>query len=112
MFKKWFTEQFFAKHPCKIIVMDNAPYHSVQLNKTPTSSTVKWDIIKWLTENLIRHDTSHTRPSVSIHKKKLLRYETAELVHAERRLPHYFCQFNLTELIRAQVKDEKKQNYK
>jgi len=31
-----------------IIVMDNAPYHSVKIDKAPTSATKKADIIKWL----------------------------------------------------------------
>lgn len=31
-----------------VIVMDNASYHSVKLDKAPTTSTKKADIIKWL----------------------------------------------------------------
>lgn len=31
-----------------VIVMDNALYHSVKIDKAPTSATRKTDIIKWL----------------------------------------------------------------
>jgi len=31
-----------------VIVMDNASHHSVKLDKAPTSSTKKADIIQWL----------------------------------------------------------------
>lgn len=34
--------------PNSVIVMDNASYHSVKLDKAPTSNTKNADIIKWL----------------------------------------------------------------
>lgn len=33
-----------------VIIMDNAPYHSVKCEKIPNKSTLKADIIKWLEE--------------------------------------------------------------
>lgn len=39
--------------PSSIIVMDNAPYHSVALEKAPTSSTWKADIQAWLNKKVI-----------------------------------------------------------
>lgn len=41
-------------------VVDNAPYHFVQLNKA-TSCNMK-EHIKWSTENSIPHETFHTKP--------------------------------------------------
>jgi len=31
-----------------VIVIDNASYHSVKLDKAPTASTKKTDVIQWL----------------------------------------------------------------
>jgi hypothetical protein len=31
--------------------MDNAPYHSIQENKPPTTNSVKAEIISWLEKN-------------------------------------------------------------
>ena len=37
VFEDWFTSQPLPdKTPSSIIVMDNAPYHSVQVDKPPT----------------------------------------------------------------------------
>lgn len=48
-FTKWLTEKLLPNIPANsIIVLDNAPYHSVQENKTPTKSSLKKDIISWL----------------------------------------------------------------
>lgn len=33
-----------------VIIMDNAPYHSVKAEKIPNTSTRKTDIINWLEE--------------------------------------------------------------
>ena len=114
-YKKWFEEQLLPNIPQRsLMIMDNAPYHNMQVNKAPSSNSRKGDIIKWLIYNDIQHDSSHTRSEllqlVKQHKQNLLRYEIDELAvangHKVLRLPPYYCRFNPIELIWAQVKDE------
>ncbi|KAH7934522.1 hypothetical protein HPB51_029111 [Rhipicephalus microplus] len=59
-FEQWFGEQLLPNiKPCSVIVMDNAPYHSVRLERVPTSSSRKADIQSWLTEkNIAFHKTN------------------------------------------------------
>ena len=59
-FEKWFSEQLLPKLPTNsIIVMDNAPYHSRQLNRAPTSATKKADILAWLDKHSIPYPQSN-----------------------------------------------------
>ena len=45
VFKDWFTNNLLPNIPRNsVIVMDNALYHSVQINKAPTSSSNKLSI--------------------------------------------------------------------
>ena len=94
--------------------MDSAPYHNMHVNKALSSNSRKGDIIKWLIDNNIQHDASHTRAEllqlVKQHKHNLLRYEIDDLAvangHKVLRLSPNYCQFNPIELIWAQVKDK------
>ncbi|KAH6944319.1 hypothetical protein HPB50_002692 [Hyalomma asiaticum] len=53
-FERWFTEQLLPSiEPRSVIVMDNAPYHSVLLEKLPSTSSREADIQSWLTEKSI-----------------------------------------------------------
>ena len=53
-FEKWVTEKLLPNIPEKsVIVMDNAPYHSVQLNKPAAKSEKKQVLLKWLNDNKI-----------------------------------------------------------
>ncbi|KAK8756570.1 hypothetical protein V5799_000724, partial [Amblyomma americanum] len=49
-FEKWFTEKLLPNVQDQSFVMDNAPYHSVVLEKAPTTSTHRADIQLWLTK--------------------------------------------------------------
>ena len=61
-FRDWFQTQLLPNIPAhSLIIMDNASYHSKMLNKAPTSSSKKCEIIQWLTENSINHDPSHNK---------------------------------------------------
>jgi hypothetical protein len=53
-FLYWFENQLLKnlKQP-SVIVMDNAPYHSVLLKKTPNSSWTKTEIHNWLAEQKV-----------------------------------------------------------
>ena len=57
IFRDWFLNRFLIfLEEGSIIVMDNAPYHSVTTNKVPNTSTRIQDIINWLD----RHDIDYT----------------------------------------------------
>lgn len=50
-FTKWLIEKLLPNIPeHSVIVLDNAPYHSVLEDKIPTKSSLKKDIIEWLTK--------------------------------------------------------------
>ncbi|XP_076028388.1 uncharacterized protein LOC143017484 [Oratosquilla oratoria] len=117
-FKKWFLEQLLPNIPPRsAIIMNNAPYHNHQLEKASTSSR-KIDIIKWLTEKPIPHDSTHTRLEllhlVKLDKKVYMKYKINDLAAAAGykviRLPPYYCQFNPIELMWGQIKQEIKKN--
>ncbi|KAJ4432446.1 hypothetical protein ANN_21065 [Periplaneta americana] len=60
--KHWFENKLLPNIPQNsIIVMDNASYHSVQLNKTPTSASSKSDMQSWLRQNNIEYDPKATK---------------------------------------------------
>lgn len=95
-----------------VIVIDNAPYHSTKVEKLPTSSWNKNQLMEWLTEKGVAVD------------KSLLKKELLQLAYKEKpkydkyvideeakrhnktvlRLPPYHCELNPIELIWAQVK--------
>jgi len=53
----WLIHQLIPKILRKsIIVMDDAPFHSVQVNKTPTTSCLIAEVKSWLVENYIPFD--------------------------------------------------------
>lgn len=47
-FKEWFESFLPRLDPNSIVVMDNAPYHSVQAEKYPSASWIKSEILEWL----------------------------------------------------------------
>lgn len=50
-FTKWLDEKLLPNiPPNSVIVLDNAPYHSVVDDKVPTKSSLKKDIVEWLTK--------------------------------------------------------------
>lgn len=52
LFETWFQEQLLPNLPDNsVIVMDNASYHSKQINKKPTTSTKKAEILQYMAEN-------------------------------------------------------------
>ncbi|XP_076037484.1 uncharacterized protein LOC143022948 [Oratosquilla oratoria] len=114
-FKQWFVDQLLPNIPERsLIVLDNAHYHCALVNQVPSLTTQKVDIVKWLTENSIPHDSTSSRPELlylaKLHKKRLQRYEIDELAMAEGhkvlRLPPYYCQLNPIELIWIRMKEE------
>ena len=67
LFVRWLTSQLLPSLPePAVLVLDNAPYHN-QLSedsRCPNSSTIKADIIKWLTCRQIPFSPNATRPEL------------------------------------------------
>ncbi|CAH1983599.1 unnamed protein product [Acanthoscelides obtectus] len=111
-FLKWVKEKLVPnlEEPC-LIVMDNASYHSVLVEKQPISSWTKAQVIQWLEGNNINFERNqfksellklakqHARPARFVVDEYL-----REHGHEVLRLPPYHCQFNAIELIWAQAK--------
>nr|CAD7451551.1 unnamed protein product [Timema bartmani] len=58
-FETWMKEQLLPSlEESSVIVMDNAPYHSVQVEKLPTKSWRKIEYAAWLTKHDIKFDPS------------------------------------------------------
>ncbi|XP_060855452.1 uncharacterized protein LOC132933150 [Metopolophium dirhodum] len=105
-FREWMEGILPLLQPNSVIVMDNASYHSVKLDRAPSSNAKKADIIKWLEDKgeVIKH--SMVIPEL-LHIVKRLKpihnkYVIDELVKAKNhtvlRLPPYHCELNPIEL--------------
>ncbi|XP_068250360.1 uncharacterized protein [Palaemon carinicauda] len=124
VFKEWFISQLIPNiPPSSIIVMDNASYHSFQIDKPPTTSDRKAVIKDWLIEkgetpgdDLLKDDLL---AMVKQHTSRWPRKYEINIIaskhgHKVVRLPPYHCQYNPIELIWSQVKQyvAKKNNFK
>jgi len=113
-FRKWFEDQLLPNiPPNSVILMDNASYHSMTINKIPNISTKKKDIQEWLTARDIPFDPKMIKPQlIEIVKEVSYCYPTKYIIdeiaaahgHEVLRIPPYHCEFNATELIWAQLK--------
>ncbi|KAL4119466.1 hypothetical protein QTP88_012273 [Uroleucon formosanum] len=114
VFKAWFVDMLkLLPEPC-VIIMDNAPYHSMYINNYPKCNTRKADVQNWLKNQGVNFSPLETLPELRERLKLLIpsfkRYELDEIAssmgHEVIRLPPYHCQYNPIELIWAQVKNE------
>ena len=114
-FREWFEQQLLPNIPANsVIIMDNAPYHSVELEKAPTSATRKAEMIEWLDRHGIGHAADLLKPElyelIKMHKPDQKKYviDTLAALHGHTvvRLPPYHCDFNPIELIWGQVKED------
>ncbi|XP_049274292.1 uncharacterized protein LOC125759487 [Rhipicephalus sanguineus] len=112
-FERWFKEQLLPNiEPRTIIVMDNAPYQSVQLEKLPSTSSRKAEIQSWLTQKNIPWSNDQLKPEliqlVNQNKHRFSGYRIDALAKAAGhdivRLPPYHCEFNPVEMVWSQVK--------
>lgn len=112
-FIEWMHKILPSLDPGSIIVMDNAPYHSTKLEKSPTSSWRKDALVEWLTSKGVMVDKKLLRVElleiVKTYKDKCpVLYEVDEMVRQSGRivlrLPPYHCNLNPIELVWAQVK--------
>ncbi|RVE47858.1 hypothetical protein evm_007489 [Chilo suppressalis] len=111
-FQEWFLNLLTNIPPNSTIIMDNAPYHSVQIDKAPTSANKKADLVAWLQRKGVEADMSLLKAEllhlVKLHKPPRPTYAINQLAeehgHKVIRLPPYHCQYDAIELIWAQVK--------
>ncbi|KAK7590194.1 hypothetical protein V9T40_001807 [Parthenolecanium corni] len=112
-FEQWFSQILPLLDPNSVIVMDNAPYHSRRVVKTPTTATKKADIVQWLaTHDIIVQEKDYLKPELLLFVKNLHiqeQYVVDEMAldsgHIVLRLPPYHCELNPIELIWADVKN-------
>ena len=111
-FTKWISTQLIPNlEEPSLIVMDNAPYHSILAEKQPCTSSTKPQIRAWLEINNIPFDDKLTKPELlglAKQNKKENMYVIDEMIrahgHEVLRLPPYHCDFNAIELIWAHCK--------
>lgn len=111
-FTSWFSNLLKNLPEHCTIIMDNAPYHSVQIDKAPTQANKKADLVAWLQRQGIEADTNLLKAEllqlVKSNKPARLKYQIDEMAlqHGHRiiRTPPYHCQYNAIEMIWAQIK--------
>ncbi|XP_034840153.2 uncharacterized protein [Maniola hyperantus] len=111
-FNKWLSEKLIPNLPPQsIVVMDNASYHTVQLNKAPTMSSRKAEMQNWMTRNGLSYLQTMVKAQlfqiIKEHKQPPV-YEADIMLEAHGhkvvRLPPYHCDLNPIELIWSVLK--------
>ena len=112
-FEIWLRNQLLPNLPDNsVVIMDNAPYHSVQENKPPPKSAIKQDMISWLEKNNIPFSPDMRKPElyrlIEVHRRPEKIFKIDQILkshgHDVLRLPPYMCEFNPIELAWAKVK--------
>lgn len=112
-FDKWVQEKLIPLlPPHSVIVMDNAPYHNIQVDKPPSKNSIKADMTGWLDRHGVQYDVTMKKANLIdlINKHKPLEkvYKVDALLrehgHTVLRLPPYMCDLNPIELAWSKVK--------
>ena len=118
-YEKWFVEQLLPNIPQNsVIVLDNASYHTRKIEKIPTTSWRKHQIIDWMIDKQIPYEdymlkkdllecVSRVKPQFD---KNVIDVIAEENGHTVLRLPPYHCELNPIEMVWAQVKHHIKMN--
>ncbi|XP_064122696.1 uncharacterized protein LOC135226945 [Macrobrachium nipponense] len=122
--EKWLRSQLLPNIPPEsVLVMDNAPYHSVKLDKPPTSRNTNREIISWLDSKGENPPDNNTKAE-SLELAKPIAASIGSVYvndkiacdngHKVVRLPRYHCHYNAIEFIWGQIKGyvAKKNNFK
>lgn len=111
-FHEWFKNILPMLDDNAVIVMDNAPYHSVKLEKLPNISWKKAEIIKWLedkgkevSETMVKAELMQI---VALQKNRFDKYVIDEMAKQDNktilRLPPNHCELNPIEMVWSMVK--------
>lgn len=114
-FMTWVKKQLLPNLPDRsVLIIDNAAYHNVTVNKNITTATKKGDMLSWLVEKGIPADPHLTKPELYqiIQENKFRfppQYNLDRLLeqhgHLVLRLPPYHPELNPIEKIWALVKN-------
>lgn len=111
-YEKWIKEKLIPNlQPRSVIVVDNAAYHNVKVDKVPTKSSTKTVMQEWLT----KHNIAFTADMLKVELFQLItlnkpeeRYRMDNIIesagHTVLRLPPYHPDLNAIELIWSQLK--------
>lgn len=116
-FKKWFEYILPRLDPNSIVVMDNAPYHSVKTEKYPTAHSKKSEVLKWLNSKGVTFDRPMLKAQLLIKVRELKSSDNLYVIdnlaknagHTVLRLPPYHHELNPNELAWTMVKGYVKQ---
>ncbi|XP_050665072.1 uncharacterized protein LOC126965483 [Leptidea sinapis] len=111
-FNKWLREKLIPNLPPQsIVVMDNASYHTVQVDKAPTMSSTKSEMQSWITSKGLSYLPTMLKAQlyeIIKEHKQLPVYEADVMLeengHKVLRLPPYHCDLNPIELIWSVLK--------
>jgi hypothetical protein len=101
-YKKWLQKLIPNLESKSVILVENACYHNVQLNRHPTSNTVKSEMLFWLDKHGIRYKSDMTKAElydfIKMHKPQYVTFAidclVAEHGHTLIRLPPYHPDLN------------------
>ncbi|XP_045505993.1 uncharacterized protein LOC123703388 [Colias croceus] len=111
-FMKWIKDKLLPNLPAQsIVVMDNASYHTVAVNKAPTMSSTKSEMQEWIVNKGLAYLPTMVKSQlfeiIKEHKEPPV-YEVDLLLqdhgHKVVRLPPYHCDLNPIELIWSLLK--------
>ncbi|CAH2097386.1 unnamed protein product [Euphydryas editha] len=111
-FMKWLQEKLIPNLPANsLVVMDNAPYHTVKLNKAPTLSSTKAEMQNWIINKGLSYLPTMVKAQlyeiIKEHKEAPI-YEADQMLqahgHRVARLPPYHCELNAIEFMWSLVK--------
>lgn len=117
-FHEWFKFIISRLDPKSVIVMDNAPYHSVMSEKIPTTMSKNDEILTWLSSKGIQIDRPMIKAQLLRKVQKIKSKYSSYVVdnmakdvgHTILRLPPHHCEFNLIESAWIMVKEYVKQH--
>jgi transposase len=112
-YEKWLREKLIPNlPPNSVVVIDNAPYHNVLLERTPTSNNKKMDMINWISshsipcsDDMLNHSFIEKFKSTSPVLRNALLTTFWPHGHTVLRLPPYHPDLNPIEMIWSQVKE-------
>jgi hypothetical protein len=118
LFYNWFKDTLLSNiEPNSVIVLDNASYHSVMLEKIPNSNSKKCEIAEFLYKKDIFFEENYSKKQLlevlrAFSFKKIYQIDTLaeEMGHKVIRLPPYHCCFNPIELVWATLKRNIRKN--